>query len=89
MLTLHLDAPDDYTVKEDGQRIGRMRYARERVPGIWVWYIQVHIPGGLPAGSAPDLEGAKAEFREAWEAFKAKHGPEALARAYAEMNIRG
>lgn len=49
----------------------------------------VHIPGGLPAGSAPDLEGAKAEFREAWEAFKAKHGPEVLAKAYATMNVRG
>jgi len=36
MLTLRLIAPNDYTVHEDGQLIGRIRYTRERSPGVWL-----------------------------------------------------
>lgn len=78
----------DYTVLEDGQRIGRIRYASERVPGVWLWHVQVHITGGLPVGSSGSLEMAKADFKSAWSAFKAKQTPEKLAEAYAGMNIR-
>jgi hypothetical protein len=41
-------------------------------------------------GSKPDsiLATAKAHFKTAWLAFKEKHGPENLAKAYAEMNKR-
>ena len=49
----------------------------------------VHLPGGLPMGSAKDLDTAKAEFKAAWEALKARTTPERLAAAYKAMNIRG
>ncbi|GEC52225.1 hypothetical protein ABIF38_006387 [Bradyrhizobium japonicum] len=78
----------DYSIIEDGQRIGRIRYASERSPGVWLWHVQVHITGGLPVGSAGNLEAAKAEFKSAWSAFKARQTPEKLAAAYAAMNIR-
>jgi hypothetical protein len=38
--------------------------------------------------SAKDLESAKTEFKAAWESLKVRVGPEALARAFAAMNIR-
>jgi len=41
----------DYAVREDGQPIGRIRYAHERTTGIWIWHVEVHIPVP-PVGSA-------------------------------------
>jgi len=38
--------------------------------------------------AANDLDTAKAEFRAAWEALKARITPEQLAAAYKAMNIR-
>ena len=87
MLTMRMIGVRDYTVLEDGQRIGRIRFASERSPGVWLWHIQVHIPGP-PFGSATSLDDAKQQFKTAWLAFKEKHGPEALAAAYRAMNIR-
>ncbi|MGX1012188.1 hypothetical protein AB7M69_006545 [Bradyrhizobium japonicum] len=78
----------DYSVLEGKQPIGRIRYASERTPAIWIWNVIVHVPGGLPIGTAKDLETAKAEFKAAWTAFKAKQTPEALAQAYKAMNLR-
>jgi hypothetical protein len=41
-------------------------------------------------GSAKDdLDAAKAEFKAAWEALKARTTPERLAAAFKAMNIRG
>ena len=51
------------------------------------WNIAVHLPGGLPM-FAKDLDTAKAEFKVAWEALKARTTPDQLAAAYAAMNIR-
>ena len=59
-----------------------------RTPGIWLWHINIHLPSGLPMGSAPDLDTAKAEFKAAWKALKASTTPEDLAAAYKAMNIR-
>ena len=87
MLTLRLIGVRDYSIHEDGQRIGRIRFASERSPGVWLWHIQVHIPGP-PFGSASSLDDAKQSFKAAWLAFKAKHGPEKLAAGYREMNKR-
>jgi hypothetical protein len=84
-LTLRLIGPNDYTVYEAGQQIGRIRLARERVPSSWQWHVTVTIPGP-PFGDAATLDEAKARFKVAWEAFRAKHGPEKLAKAYAKMN---
>ena len=39
-------------------------------------------------GSSRDLNTAKAEFKAAWKALKARTPPEQLAAAYKAMNIR-
>ena len=69
----------DYSVFENKQCIGRIRFAEERIPGGWLWNINVHLTGGLPMGSARDLDTAKAEFAGAWTALKARTPPEQLA----------
>ena len=51
MLTLRMIGKNDYRVSEDAQRIGRIRYASERTPGVWHWHVQLHIPGP-PFGEA-------------------------------------
>jgi len=78
----------DFAVLEGRQRIGRIRLATERMPCFWLWSVTVHLPGGLPMGSAPDINTAKAEFKAAWKALKARSTPERLAAAYKAMNIR-
>ena len=70
------------------QPIGRIRFAEVRLPPRWLWTVTVHLSGGLPTGSAKDLDTAKAEFKAAWEALKARTPPEQLAAAYEAMNIR-
>ncbi len=85
MLTLHLIDPNDYTVHEDGQLIGRIRLARERTPSIWLWTLTVPIPGP-PFGDAKTLDEAKARFKTAWLPFKDRHSAEKLANAYATMD---
>ena len=55
---------------------------------VWLWTVTIHLPGGLPTGSAPDFHTAKAEFKAAWKALKARVTPEQLASAYKAMNIR-
>jgi hypothetical protein len=47
-----------------------------------------HLTAGLRMGSAKDLDTAKADFKAAWEALKAKTSPEELAAAYEDLNIR-
>jgi hypothetical protein len=58
MLKLRLIGIRDYTVLDDMQAIGRIRYASERAPGIWLWNIQVHLAITKPMGTATDLEAA-------------------------------
>jgi hypothetical protein len=89
VLKLRTIGLSDYSVLEGGQRIGRIRLATERMPCVWLWNVSVHLPGGLPMGSAKDLNTAKSEFREAWKALEARTPPEQLAAAYKAMNIRG
>jgi hypothetical protein len=81
----------DFSIFEGRQRIGRIRCAEERSSAVWMWSIVVHLPssGSLPVGSAEDIDTAKAEFKSAWEALKARTTPEQLAKAYRAMNIRG
>ena len=88
MLKLRSIGINDYRVLEGGQRIGRIRLADERMPPVWLWAVTIHLPGGLPTGSSPDFNTAKAEFKAAWEALKARVTPEQLASAYKAMNIR-
>ena len=89
MLKLRTIGIRDYRVPEGGQRIGRIRFADESMPPVWLWNVTIHLPGGLPMGSAKDLDTAKAEFKAAWEALKARTPPEQLGAAYKAVNIRG
>jgi hypothetical protein len=50
MLKLRLIGVRDYSVLEGHQRIGRIRFAGERLPPIWLWNVIIHLPGGLPMG---------------------------------------
>jgi hypothetical protein len=75
-------------VLEGHQRIGRIRFAGERLPPIWLWNVVVHLSGGLPMGQAEDLDQAKADLKVAWEALKARTKPEQLLAAYRDLNIR-
>ena len=88
MLKLRSIGINDYSVLEGRQRIGRIRFVIERMPGVWLWNVTVHLTGGLPMGSSKDLDAAKAEFKAAWEHLKARTTPEQLAAAYKAMNIR-
>jgi hypothetical protein len=88
MLKLRSNGINDYLVLESGQRIGRIRFAEERMPPLWLWSVTIHLTGGLPKGSSKDLNTAKAEFKTAWKALKAKTPPEQLAAAYKAMNTR-
>jgi hypothetical protein len=54
MLTLRLIGVRDYSIHEDGQAIGRIRYASERTPGVWIWNVTVNIPGA-PRTSRPGV----------------------------------
>ena len=56
-------------------------------PCVWLWSVTIHLPGGLSMGSAKGLHTAKAEFKAAWEALKARTTPEQLAAAYKAMNL--
>ncbi len=89
-LSLRTIGGRDFTIFDDGQQVGRIRYAQERSPPRWIWnvLVQVPTPGGLPLGTASSLEAAKAEFKEAWNAFKLRHTAEQLAAAYRSMNLR-
>lgn len=64
---------NDFGVIHEGRTVGRIRFASERTanPG-WTFSITVPLPVPPYAnGSGPDLETAKAMFREAWERFYA------------------
>ncbi len=68
------------------EAIGRIRFAKERSPGRWLWSVAVNIPGP-PYGDARTLDEAKAGFKTAWTAFKDKQDPDKLAGVFAEMNF--
>src|SRR4051812_25271168 len=86
ILTLRLIDPNDYTVHEDGQLIGRIRLARDRPPPDVV----MERDGDDPRPAVrrrSDYRRRQGAVQNGWLAFKQKHGPEKLARAYAEMNV--
>jgi hypothetical protein len=47
-----------------------------------------HPPDRRTPGSSRDLDTAKAEFKAAWTALKARTPPAQLAAAYKDLNIR-
>jgi hypothetical protein len=88
MLKLRSIGIGDYSVLDGEQRVGRIRFTDERLPGVWLWNVVVHLTAGLRMGSANDLDTAKADFKAAWEGLKAKTSPEDLAAAYRAMNMQ-
>jgi len=90
MLKLRSLSLSDFSVIDGRQRVGRIRLATERMPCIWRWTIEVHLPGVAlpPTGSAKDRETAMAQFKAAWEALKASTTRDQLAAAYQAMNVR-
>jgi len=88
MLKLRSIGINDYAVLEAGRRIGRIRIVIKRLPGVWLWDVAVSLSSVLPTGSSEDLDTAKAEFKAAWEALKARTSKDELAAAYKAMNIR-
>jgi hypothetical protein len=78
----------DYSVLEGEQRVGRIRFSDERLPGVWLWNVVVHLTAGLRTGSAKDLDTAKADFKAAWEELKARTSKDELAAAYKDLNTR-
>ena len=88
MLKLRSIGLSDYSVLEGSHRIGRIRLATERMPCRWLWNVTVHLTGGLPMGSARDLDTAKADFKAAWERLLARTSKDELAAAYEDLNIR-
>ena len=52
MLKLRMIGINDYSVLESGQRLGRIRFVIERMPGVWLWIVTIHLGGGLPMGSS-------------------------------------
>jgi hypothetical protein len=53
MLTMRMTGVHDYSVFDDGQRIGRIRFASERTPGIWLFIFRGHRSGAPPASMTP------------------------------------
>ena len=51
MLKLRTIGVRDYAVLEGEQHIGRIRFASERTPGIWLWNVNRQLTGGLPFGA--------------------------------------
>src|SRR4051794_25525908 len=47
MMTLRMIGLDDYTVHEDRRLVGRIRYATERSPGLWLWTCVVKPPSAV------------------------------------------
>ena len=70
----------DYSVLEGEQRIGRIRFAAERNPGIWIWNVTVHLTGGLPMGSSERPRRCQDGIQAAWEALKARTPPDGSRR---------
>jgi hypothetical protein len=72
---------DDYVVYFDRRRVGRIMLVTERENPAWDWHMNPPLPvASLGSGSKPDLENAKAAFREAWERFCADLTPEDVER---------
>jgi hypothetical protein len=84
MLKLRLIGIRDYAVLEAASA----SLCQRAQSGCLARSVTIHLPGGLPMGSAKDLDTAKAEFKAAWEALQARTPAGRLAATYKTMNIR-
>jgi hypothetical protein len=70
---------NDFCVYLEGRSVGRIKLSENHVQRVdtWRWHINPPLP--IPPwgnGSAPTLEQAKVDFREAWDRFYASLTPE-------------
>jgi hypothetical protein len=68
-LTLRSIGPNEYTVIEDGNSIGRIMVAGDPHAEIWLWNCSRPGPG-ISSGTAASLEDALVEFRQEWKKRK-------------------
>jgi hypothetical protein len=74
MLKLRTIGIRDYRVLEGRQRIGRIRFAEERMPGHLD--LEHHRPHPRASDrNRPDLEEAKVRFKRSWLTFKDRTAP--------------
>lgn len=60
--------PDDYSIREDGQTIGRIYKAQNFTTNPWVWFIHArHRRPAETQGEADSLESALEAFKASWE----------------------
>ena len=86
MLTMRKISPNDHRIREDGQPIGRLRFASERLPGVWLWHVTVNIPGPQSTGSA--TRPGQGAVRGGMAGVQGEARAEAFAAAYRAMNKR-
>ena len=68
-LTLHSIGPDEYTVIEDGNSVGRIMVAGDPRAEVWLW--NCSLPGpGVSSGTAASLEDAQVDLRQEWKKRK-------------------
>jgi len=84
MLSLHLIDPNDYTVLDDDQPIGRVRLARERSPSVLA--VDRHGEHSRPVVRRRQEHRRGQGFKAPRIAFKDRVGAEALAKAHAAMS---
>jgi len=60
---------------------GRIRYASERSPALWLWTVTLTIPGA-PSGDASTINEAKSQFRAAWNGRTVRRSCRRFLRAW-------
>ena len=89
MLKLRSIGINDYSVLEGRQRIGRIRFADERMPGVWLWNVTIHLGGDLPMGSCQGPQHGQGGVQGGLGSAESQdRHPSKLAAAYRAMNIR-
>jgi hypothetical protein len=82
---------NDFEVFFEERRVGRIMLTVGSVGQnpSWDWHVNPPLP--VPSwckGSEPDLDQAKAAFREAWERFYSSLSPEAIAHWHHTADAR-
>lgn len=57
---------NDYEVRYDGRKIGRIYLTPNRTSDSWFWAIQRFPSSPADSGHAPDLEAAKERLKRRW-----------------------
>jgi len=63
-------SPDDWSVRHNGEIVGRIYKTPNRAQDPWFWGLSVFPSSAANSGFAADLDGAKAAFRRRWEQLR-------------------